>query len=80
MDILKVKEVWDYLILNEEKELALAVEEVIYVLEELQDDNYEITIKDHVLSKRDLKDENLVPDTDEEIKVEIDPDGFHSLK
>jgi hypothetical protein len=80
MDILKVKEVWDYLILKNKSELALIIEEVIYLLEELDDDNYEITIKDRILEKRDIKDDDLVPDTDEEIETRVDKKGFHSIK
>tara|TARA_R110000737_G_scaffold188088_1_gene210408 strand:+ start:6 stop:248 length:243 start_codon:yes stop_codon:yes gene_type:complete len=80
MDILKIKEVWDYLVIKNKPDLALAIEEVIYLLEELDDDNYEITIKEHILEKRDIKDEDLVPDTDEEVETEIDSQGFHSIK
>jgi hypothetical protein len=80
MDILKIKEIWDYLISRNKNDMALAIEEIIYLLEELEDDNYEITFKEKVLEKRDIKDEDLVPDTDEELETEIDSDGFHSIK
>jgi hypothetical protein len=80
MDILKIKEIWDYLISRNKNDMALAIEEIIYLLEELDDDNYEITFKEKVLEKRDIKDEDLVPDTDEEIETEVDSHGFHSIK
>ena len=80
MDILKIKEIWDYLISRNKNDMALAIEEIIYLLEELDDDNYEITFKEKVLEKRDIKDEDLVPDLDEEIETEVDSHGFHSIK